>query len=764
MYLNKNIYLFLIVTFVSVCKINAQYTIKVDLSSTIRPVTHCASGSLYGMTETLPVDVANLVAPLKPHVFCQPPFGNPENQHPFGSGIAVSQRLLGTTGKVQLTLADLLQGWPYQWPGKTNWLNMVTSVINAKKSSGRTNYHSYNIWNEPNLTWVETNGDFLTECWKPTFDLIRALDPTAKICGPGDAYYERNRMTDFLTFCINNNCIPDYMSWHEMGGAANIPVNVTDYRILEQLLGIPEIPISLNEYCYSYILREYEGCPGASVPLIAKFERYKVESGCISWWFTNLPGRLGSLLTADNQKGGGWWLYKWYGDMTGNMVSVTPPNDLSDGIDGFACLDTTANYASICIGGNNTGTVNVQITGIPFYFGASVDAKIELVTWTNKDVAVNSTTLVSTTRYTINNGSITVPVNVTSPWYGYRIYITPVKIYTPPVLQFTSPANNSIYVAPASVPFDISVSDNDGTVAHVDFFLNNATTPFHEEWMAPYNFNYTFNTFDSYSIKAIAYDNHGLTTVKNLKIRVNEPRGPYNNVVSAIPGTIQLEHFDAGGNGFAYSDLTPGTNVSPAPDFRTKEDVDIETCTDVGGGYNIGWATSGEWLEYTVNVAVTGKYTIVLRAACELDGRTVSIYSNGNLVAPNIPIPNTGGWQTWADVTFNNVQLVAGQQIIRVAIGPADYLNLNYITFKQQFDITPLKKGWNQITCPVAGSNDLPKVLSSIWSNTISVKNANLYWHSSNILPGLNSLSKLNQNEKYLINVSQDCSLDWIVR
>jgi hypothetical protein len=94
---------------------------------------------------------------------------------------------------------------------------------------------------------------------------------------------------------------------------------------------------------------------------LAKFERNGVESAMISWWFTNLPGRLGSLLTANNEKGGGWWLYKWYGDMNGYMADVVPPNDKSEGVDAFAAVDEKQRYASIILGGNSIGTVNMNI-------------------------------------------------------------------------------------------------------------------------------------------------------------------------------------------------------------------------------------------------------------------------------------------------------------------------------------------------------------------------------------------------------------------
>ena len=56
--------------------------------------------------------------------------------------------------------------------------------------------------------------------------------------------------------------------------------------------------------------------------------------------------------------------------------------------------------------------------------------------------------------------------------------------------------------------------------------------------------------------------------------------------------------------------------------FRMDEDVDIENCTDAGAGYNIGFATAGEWLEYTVDVTKPGTYDLDLRVACNGADRT----------------------------------------------------------------------------------------------------------------------------------------------
>ena len=402
----------------------ATFNLSVSLSDSIRPVTHCASGSLYGITETLPTDIAGMVGALHPHAFNQPALAGSGHQQGIGGAIKVSERIASTTGKVQLRLADVYPGWPYNWVSTADYKTQVTSVINAKIASGRSNYDGYEIWNEPDGTWKSGSGDFYTNCWKPTYDLIRSLDPTAKIVGPSYSYYNSGSMKSFLQSCKNGNALPDIISWHQWG-SGGFAGSVADYRSIETSLGItPARQFSINEYS-SAQSDPNEGCPGFSVPFIAKFERYNVESAMISWWWVSLPGRLGSLLTSGNAKGGGWYLYQWYGDMTGYMTKTTPPNDKSDGVDAFASVDKAQQYASIVLGGNSVGTVNVAVGGVPAWMGSSVNVKLEYVTWTNKDQAVTGTTTVSTTKYTVTNGSFTVPVDVTSKYYGYRLYVTP---------------------------------------------------------------------------------------------------------------------------------------------------------------------------------------------------------------------------------------------------------------------------------------------------------------------------------------------------
>jgi GH35 family endo-1,4-beta-xylanase len=249
-----------------------------------------------------------------------------------------------------------------------------------------------------------------------------------------------------------------------------------------------------------------------------------------------------------------------------------------------------------------------------------------------------------------------------------------------PTVTITAPADNATYTVGDPITLTATASDADGSVASVKFY--DGTTLLTTDNSSPYSYSWTNATTGTHTVNAVATDNSGNTTQVSITIKVNVPQGPYSGTPAPIPGIIQFEEYDLGGNGVAYLDNTPGSDVTPAVNYRPTEDVDIENCTDVGGGYNVGFATNGEWLEYTVNVLAAGNYDMDLRVACSGDGRTVTLSMDGTAFASNVAIPNTGGWQTWATTTVKNIPLKAGKQIMRLTIGATDYVNLNYVQFK----------------------------------------------------------------------------------
>jgi hypothetical protein len=248
-----------------------------------------------------------------------------------------------------------------------------------------------------------------------------------------------------------------------------------------------------------------------------------------------------------------------------------------------------------------------------------------------------------------------------------------------PSVAFVTPTNNSVYTAGSNIELSVSASAPNSSINNVKFY--NGSTLLNTDNTTPYSYTWSNVDAGTYQIKAVATDNDGKTGEATITFRVNLPQGPYNNIWHIIPGTVQLEHFDVGGNGFAYNDDSPGSQVTPVVNFRADEDVDIETCTDVGAGYNIGYATAGEWLEYSVDVKTPGVYDLDLRVAVNGDGRTLSVAMDGTNIAGNIVIPNTTGWQTWQTVKVKDINLTAGKKIMRITVGATDYVNMNYVTF-----------------------------------------------------------------------------------
>ena len=132
---------------------------------------------------------------------------------------------------------------------------------------------------------------------------------------------------------------------------------------------------------------------------------------------------------------------------------------------------------------------------------------------------------------------------------------------------------------------------------------------------------------------------------------------PYGGTAAAVPGTVQAENYDTGGQGVAYN----VTSANGSANSYRSDGVDLEATTDAGGGYDLGWTAAGQWFKYTVNVATAGTYTIGLRLAAPTAVTDAPAHRQraGTNLSGNVTAPATGGWQTWTTVTAT-VTLPAG--------------------------------------------------------------------------------------------------------
>ncbi len=153
---------------------------------------------------------------------------------------------------------------------------------------------------------------------------------------------------------------------------------------------------------------------------------------------------------------------------------------------------------------------------------------------------------------------------------------------------------------------------------------------------------------------------------------------PYSGTPINLPGKVEAEFYDLGGEGVAYHELSAGNQFAQ---LRT-DNVDVESCSDAGGGYNIGSAQTGEWLAYSVNVLQSDFYDIEVRVATAESGKMFHLEMNGQNISGTIQVPNTGGWQSYTSVIIPSVYLQSGTQQLQVKYD-SEYFNLNYINFSE---------------------------------------------------------------------------------
>ena len=396
-------------------------TLVVNANQTLRPVTHVATGSLYGLADAgTPSD--SLTNALKPNTFVQMapggsqlPNGEPS---PAGDALVVAPKAARAGAKVVVRMPDWYPNFPYKWVSWSDWLSAVDKQIASVKSSGATNIAAYELWNEPDWTWDTTNAGAFDAGWARTYKEVRAKDATTPIQGPSYSAWNQSWMSTFLTDAKASGTVPDVIAWHELQGSKDIAAHVSAYRALESSLGISPRPISIEEYAEPSEM----GVPGSLIGYVAKFERAGVHDAELAFW--NHYGTLGDTLTDTGASpNGSYWMYKWYGDMSGNMVVTTPP--AQTGIDGIASLNGSGNQLSVIAGGC-AGSCAVTVNGLSSLsaFGGTVHVKLEYTPNTGRTTASPGPITISDADYPVSGGSITVPVTMNAS-DGYHLVITP---------------------------------------------------------------------------------------------------------------------------------------------------------------------------------------------------------------------------------------------------------------------------------------------------------------------------------------------------
>lgn len=185
-------------------------------------------------------------------------------------------------------------------------------------------------------------------------------------------------------------------------------------------------------------------------------------------------------------------------------------------------------------------------------------------------------------------------------------------------------------------------------------------------------------------------------------------------LIQAIPGKLQCEFYDVGGEGVGFHDsdavnsgsggLNKGRDYFST--FRINEAVDISFTKYVDNVDNsefnlvkpqehqlyVGWTAPDEWIKYTVDVAESGRYQVGLMFTSRLGGVVRLSTENGEKVDLQIPTTYDENdlldWRQWHHWNYiddlGTIALKKGTQVITLTTLEKGEMNYDYINFTLQ--------------------------------------------------------------------------------
>ncbi len=146
---------------------------------------------------------------------------------------------------------------------------------------------------------------------------------------------------------------------------------------------------------------------------------------------------------------------------------------------------------------------------------------------------------------------------------------------------------------------------------------------------------------------------------------------------NSVPGTIEFENFDKGGDGVAYSVGGYDSDYT-STGYRDEQVEVIGTST----GHGLGYITPGDWMEYSINVTYTGTYDFEISAGTGADNASsIELSIDGQSVGTaEVPVTD---WSTFSKVTGTTTSISAGPHVLRVTF-TSGYVNADYIKFTEK--------------------------------------------------------------------------------
>jgi hypothetical protein len=200
----------------------------------------------------------------------------------------------------------------------------------------------------------------------------------------------------------------------------------------------------------------------------------------------------------------------------------------------------------------------------------------------------------------------------------------------------------------------------------------------------------------------------------NLLAQNNYKGKPWNDTFQIIPGKLECEKYDLGGENIAFHDkdsLNNGSGKLNPNDgtfyntFRIKEGVDISytKARDIDNNpYNfvepqmeqlyVGWTEAGEWIKYSIEVNETGEYEGTLMYTANTDAKiAIDIdekpWLDPVLIKSTFNEKDLIAWRQWhhwnKQVIFSSLKLTKGKHILTLKTVEKGNMNYDFIDFKK---------------------------------------------------------------------------------
>ncbi|MBC7485258.1 MAG: RICIN domain-containing protein [Cytophagaceae bacterium] len=330
-------------------------------------------------------------------------------------------------------------------------------------------------------------------------------------------------------------------------------------------------------------------------------------------------------------------------------VSITAPS-------ATAVFDSPASITFTSSAADNGSVAKVE-----YYNGATkigqATANPYSFTWSN--VAADTYTI--TARATDNQGGVTV-----SAALSVKVNQGTAPVNQAPNVILTAPANGSSYNAPASIIISANASDNDGTIAKVEFY--NGMQKLGEDASSPYSYTISNAAAGTYTISVKAFDDKGASTTSgSASVTV---KTVITDACSSVPTYIE-------NNGYV-----PGSKVKSAGRlYECKEFPYSGWCNGAAWAYGAGtgaywtdaWYDRGSCAARTGEEAAafaTNEVSIAPNPASDFitiqlnKDSDVSVYnSQGTLVLSSTKVESNG--------TLNISSLAAGMYFVKIDTGSA---------------------------------------------------------------------------------------------